>query len=175
MLTKKEQRDLKREIARDTIVSYVTASTIPAIALASKGLNLATGCFVAVEDGTASWGCIGNFISDQPLYRLVQEMAVSAATRDPRFYPSDLEAFELEISVFSPLQLDLVGKRSRWGHTASTHRQLPWCAAAAGGHGIGFGRDTFLRHTCLDQPAEMPGKRSARSICQRPCVQSKVT
>jgi hypothetical protein len=36
LLTKKEQRELLK-IARDTIVSYVTASTIREISAASKG------------------------------------------------------------------------------------------------------------------------------------------
>ena len=123
LLTKKEQRDLLK-IARDTIVSYVTASTIPAIAPASKGLNLATGCFVTIKQHGQLRGCIGNFISDQPLYRLVQEMAVSAATRDPRFYPmkqQDLDAFELEISVLSPLQrISSVDEITGGDSTAST-------------------------------------------------------
>ena len=86
LLTKKEQRDLLK-IARDTIVSYVTSGTVPAVETASKGLNLESGCFVTIKQHGQLRGCIGNFISDKPLYRLVQEMAVSAATRDPRFYP----------------------------------------------------------------------------------------
>ena len=106
LLTKKEQNELLK-IARDTIVSYVTSGKVPVLEMASKGLNLETGCFVTIKQKGKLRGCIGNFVSDKPLYKLVQEMAVSAATRDPRFYPMkahDLTDFELDISVLSPLE-----------------------------------------------------------------------
>ena len=153
LLTKKEQRDLLK-IARDTIVSYVNASTIPEIAPASKGLNLESGCFVTIKQHGQLRGCIGNFISEKPLYRLVQEMAVSAATRDPRFYPmkrQDLDAFELEISVLSPLELISSVDEIKVGthgiylvKNSSRGVLLPQVATE-----YGWDRDTFLRHTCL--------------------------
>lgn len=43
-----------------------------------------------------------------PLHKLVSEMAVSAATDDPRFNqiePSELNDLEIDISVLSPLQM----------------------------------------------------------------------
>jgi AmmeMemoRadiSam system protein A len=153
LLTKKEQRDLLK-IARDTIVSYVTSSSLPAVVTVSKGLNLESGCFVTIKQHGQLRGCIGNFISEQPLYRLVQEMAVSAATRDPRFYPMkqvDLEAFELEISVLSPLvQISSVDEIQVGTHgiylikNSSRGVLLPQVASE-----YGWDRDTFLRHTCL--------------------------
>jgi AmmeMemoRadiSam system protein A len=106
LLTKTEQKQLLK-IARDTITAYVTHGDIPAIETASKGLNLHSGCFVTIKQKGQLRGCIGNFVSDQPLYKLVQEIAVSAATRDPRFYPmnpQDLADFEIDISVLSPLE-----------------------------------------------------------------------
>src|SRR5512137_1433676 len=107
LLTKKEQKELLK-IARETIVGYVTSGKVPVIETASQGLNLESGCFVTIKQQGQLRGCIGNFVSDRPLYKLVQEMAVSAATRDPRFYPMkvhDLDDFELDISVLSPLKL----------------------------------------------------------------------
>ena len=87
MLTKKEQKELLK-IARATIVSYVTDSQIPSVETASRGLNLESGCFVTIKQHGQLRGCIGNFISDQPLYRLVQEMAPGDAgivrARKPR-------------------------------------------------------------------------------------------
>ncbi len=47
-------------------------------------------------------------ISDAPLHKLISEMAVSAATDDPRFNqiePSELDDLEIDISILSPLQL----------------------------------------------------------------------
>jgi len=153
LLTKKEQRDLLK-IARETIVSYVTNASIPAIESASKGLNLESGCFVTIKQHGQLRGCIGNFVSDKPLYRLVQEMAVSAATRDPRFYPmkqQDLQAFELEISVLSPLERISSIDDIRVGthgiylvKNGSRGVLLPQVATE-----YGWNRETFLRHTCL--------------------------
>jgi len=153
LLTKKEQRDLLK-IARDTITSYVGSGTIPAVDTASRGLNLQSGCFVTIKQHGQLRGCIGNFVSDKPLYRLVQEMAVSAATRDPRFYPMkqpDLDSFELEISVLSPLELISSVDEIKVGthglylvKNGSRGVLLPQVATE-----YGWDRDTFLRHTCL--------------------------
>jgi AmmeMemoRadiSam system protein A len=153
LLTKKEQRDLLK-IARETIVSYVSSVKVPAIETASRGLNLESGCFVTIKQGGQLRGCIGNFISDRPLYQLVQEMAVSAATRDPRFYPmkqQDLVDFELEISVLSPLERISSVDEIRVGvhgiYLAKNSFRgvlLPQVATE-----YGWDRDTFLKHTCL--------------------------
>jgi AmmeMemoRadiSam system protein A len=153
LLTKKEQRDLLK-IARETIASYVSSGSIPAVETASRGLNLESGCFVTIKHQGQLRGCIGNFVSDQPLYRLVQEMAVSAATRDPRFYPmkqQDLDAFDLEISVLSPLELISSVDEIKVGihgiylvKNSSRGVLLPQVATE-----YGWDRDTFLRHTCL--------------------------
>lgn len=153
LLTKKEQKELLK-IARDTIVDYVTNQNVPAVTSTSPGLNLHSGCFVTIKQKGELRGCIGNFVSVQPLYQLVQEMAVSAATRDPRFYPmkvDDLADFVLDISVLSPL-----------GKVASVEE------IKVGVHGIyivkgsyrgvllpqvateyGWNRDQFLQHTCI--------------------------
>src|SRR5690349_11933048 len=74
-------------IAREAINSYVESGTIPPRQEDSRNLLVKQGCFVCIKIDGALRGCIGNFKSDKPLYQLVQEMAVSAATRDPRFYP----------------------------------------------------------------------------------------
>lgn len=153
MLTKKEQRDLLK-IARNTIISFVTSAAIPTVVTASRGLNLESGCFVTIKQHGQLRGCIGNFISDKPLYHLVQEMAVSAATRDPRFYPmkkQDLDDFEVEISVLSPLKLissaDEIKVRTHGIYLVKNSSRgvlLPQVATE-----YGWDRDTFLKHTCL--------------------------
>jgi AmmeMemoRadiSam system protein A len=153
LLTKDEQEELLK-IARDAIVSYVTNAALPAVETASAGLNLESGCFVTIKQHRQLRGCIGNFVSDQPLYRLVQEMAVSAATRDPRFYPmkpQDLDGFELEISVLSPLELISSVEEIQVGvHgiylSKNSYRGvlLPQVATE-----YGWDRETFLKHTCL--------------------------
>ena len=101
-----EDRKLLLELAREAITSTVRTGKLPEREVSESQLHTAHGCFVTIKQKGALRGCIGNFNSDKPLYLLVQEMAVSAATRDPRFYPmkeEDLASFDLEISVLSPL------------------------------------------------------------------------
>jgi AmmeMemoRadiSam system protein A len=152
-LTELEQKELLK-IARNTIVHYVSTRKVPVIAVSSPGLNLHSGCFVTIKQGGTLRGCIGNFISEQPLYLLVQEMAVSAATRDPRFYPmtvDDLSDFALDISVLSPLQKIVAIDEIEVGIHGiyiikGSYRGvlLPQVATE-----YGWNRDTFLRHTCM--------------------------
>ncbi len=153
LLTKEEQKELL-QIARDTIVDYVANRTVPAIATSSPSLSLHSGCFVTIKKRGELRGCIGNFISEQPLYLLVQEMAVSAATRDPRFYPmkkDDLADFTIDISVLSPLtRADSVEEIQVGVHgiyiVKGSYRGvlLPQVATE-----YGWDRDQFLQHTCV--------------------------
>jgi uncharacterized protein len=101
-----EDRKLLLELAREAITVSVRTGKMPSREITAQQLTGPQGCFVTIKQQGALRGCIGNFSSEKPLYQLVQEMAVSAATRDPRFYPmkeEDLAGFKLEISVLSPL------------------------------------------------------------------------
>ncbi|MEI6827856.1 MAG: AmmeMemoRadiSam system protein A [Desulfuromonadales bacterium] len=153
LLTEKEQKELLK-IARATIVEYVTNRYIPDIVTTSPGLNLHSGCFVTIKKQGQLRGCIGNFVSEQPLYLLVQEMSISAATRDPRFYPmkrEDLADFTIDISVLSPLtkaasreeiQVGIHGIYIVKGSCRGV--LLPQVATE-----YGWNRDQFLQHTCI--------------------------
>jgi AmmeMemoRadiSam system protein A len=153
LLTKPEQKELLK-IARDTIVEYVTNGKIPPLSSTAPGLNLHSGCFVTIKHKGELRGCIGNFVSDQPLFQLVQEMAVSAATRDPRFYPMkahDLADFDLDISVLSPLSKAASVEEIQVGVHGiyiikGSYRGvlLPQVATE-----YGWNRDEFLEHTCI--------------------------
>lgn len=153
LLTNKEQKELLR-IARETIVGHVTSGKSPLVTSTSPGLNLHSGCFVTIKKRGALRGCIGNFVSDQPLYQLVQEMAISAATRDPRFYPmktDDLADFTLDISVLSPLAKAASIEEIQVGShgiyiVKGSYRGvlLPQVATE-----YGWDREQFLRHTCI--------------------------
>ncbi|MDD2367467.1 MAG: AmmeMemoRadiSam system protein A [Desulfuromonadaceae bacterium] len=153
LLIRKEQIELLK-IARETVVEYVTNGKIPAVASDSPGLNLHSGCFVTIKQRGELRGCIGNFISEQPLYQLVQEMAISAATRDPRFYPmklNDLADFTLDISVLSPLEKAASVEEIEVGvHgiyiVKGSYRGvlLPQVATE-----YGWNSDQFLQHTCI--------------------------
>ncbi len=101
-----KDRKLLLELAREAVNAAVRTGGSPLREVTAAQLLGAQGCFVTIKKRGALRGCIGNFNSNKPLYQLVQEMAMSAAIRDPRFYPmkeQDLDDFELEISVLSPL------------------------------------------------------------------------
>lgn len=153
LLTETEQKELLK-IARETIISFVNTNKVPPVETASTGLNAEHGCFVTIKQQEKLRGCIGNFVSNKPLYRLVQEMAQAAATHDPRFYPmkpSDLADFTLEISVLSPLRkIDSVDEIQVGKHGIYIIKDsyqgvlLPQVATE-----YGWDRDTFLNHTCV--------------------------
>jgi uncharacterized protein len=141
-------------IARDAIVAGVCGRKAPAVEPGSPNLSQENGCFVSVKQQGRLRGCIGNFVSDKPLYLLVQEMGIAAATKDPRFYPmkeQDLADFKLEISVLSPLRkVESVKEIVVGTHgiyivkNASRGVLLPQVAVE-----YGWDLDTFLGHTCL--------------------------
>ena len=153
LLTKAEQKELLK-IARETIITFVNTGKVPPVEAVSQGLNAANGCFVTIKQEEKLRGCIGNFVSDKPLYSLVQEMAQAAATRDPRFYPmkpKDLSDFKLEISVLSPLRkIDSVDEIQVGQHGIYIIKDsyqgvlLPQVATE-----FGWDLDTFLKHTCV--------------------------
>jgi len=70
-------------------------------------LSAKIGAFVSIHNKSGELrGCIGRFLSDIPLYLLVQELAVSASSKDYRFNPvkeCELDTIVIEISVLSPL------------------------------------------------------------------------
>lgn len=152
-MTAKEKSALLA-LARATIVARVTGQPLPEVARPTKGLESQSGCFVTIKQQGQLRGCIGSFVASRPLWQTVQEMAVSAATRDPRFYPmkpADLADFSLEISVLSPLQLIQsldeikVGTHGIYLIKGAAHGVLlPQVATE-----YGWDRETFLRHTCL--------------------------
>lgn len=65
------------------------------------------GAFVTLKINGALRGCIGRFISSDPLFQVVQVSALSSAFEDPRFPPLTKEEFEkseVEITVLGPLK-----------------------------------------------------------------------
>jgi len=66
-----------------------------------------SGVFVTLKKNGELRGCIGMIRGFEPLSSSLPEMAIAAATRDPRF-PSvrheELKEIDIEISVLSPMQ-----------------------------------------------------------------------
>ncbi|WP_298438622.1 AmmeMemoRadiSam system protein A [Geobacter sp.] len=141
-------------IAREAVVNYVANGIISETQAPAANLNKGGGCFVCIKKDGNLRGCIGNFTSDKPLFQLVQEMAISAATRDPRFYPmkaEDLDDFSLEISILGPLvKISSCDEIKIGTHGIYLEKNfcrgvlLPQVATEQG-----WDRNTFLSQTCI--------------------------
>ncbi|MBN2814331.1 MAG: AmmeMemoRadiSam system protein B [Bacteroidales bacterium] len=107
-LAEQEKAKLLR-IARVTIEEHLKTGKTSAIN--SSGLSpqllAPAGAFVTLNKEGKLRGCIGRFGADMPLYKTVQEMAVSAAMHDRRFIPvtsDELNKIHIEISVLTPMR-----------------------------------------------------------------------
>jgi AmmeMemoRadiSam system protein A len=163
-----EKRELLR-IARATLREHLDTGRIPPGKPHRPSLLLPAAVFVSLHLDHALRGCIGLVEARTPLFRAVQEMAVAAATRDPRFSPlteDELEAVELEISVLSharsvrgPDEIE-IGKH---GLVVEAHGRrgllLPQVAAEAG-----WDAPTLLARTCVKAglPADTWQRADAR-------------
>ncbi|MDZ7290144.1 MAG: AmmeMemoRadiSam system protein A [candidate division KSB1 bacterium] len=103
--TAAQKRDLLK-LARDTLTAYLAELPLPPAEL--PGLNdIRAGVFVSLHVKERLRGCIGYVEGLRPLPEALQEIAISAASRDPRFEPleaEELPVVEIEISVLSPLR-----------------------------------------------------------------------
>ncbi len=141
-------------IAREAITSHTNGQTYQACPREEKSLNEKAGCFVTIKQNGQLRGCIGNFQSERPLFIEVAEIAIASASKDPRFHPlekDELDNFELEISVISPLEkIDdieqiVVGTHGLYlEQNFSRGVLLPQVATEHG-----WDRPTFLQQTCL--------------------------
>jgi len=109
-IVNEHQKKVLLKVARDTVEAVVNRKPSPRPESDDPALNAPCGCFVTLKNRGRLRGCIGQFISDEPLVELVSEVAKSSATGDPRFFadpvvPAELENLDIEISVLSPLKL----------------------------------------------------------------------
>ena len=122
----------------------------------SPTLRERCGAFVTLSEDGRLRGCIGHFGSDIPLYKAVEEMAVAAATEDPRFMPvgkGELDQIHIEISVLTPLkrihdikefQYGRQGIYMRKGYHSGTF--LPQVAQE-----VNWTKEEFLGHCAQDK------------------------
>lgn len=149
-----KERSALLAIARKAIEAFVRSGQNYVEPREEKTLNVRSGCFVTIKHKGQLRGCIGNFQSEQPLFKEVAQMAVASASKDPRFYPmkeDDLQDFSLEISVLSPLKKvesteEIVVGRHGIYLEKGYYRGvlLPQVAVEHE-----WDRDTFLRQTCV--------------------------
>jgi AmmeMemoRadiSam system protein A len=106
-LTEADQQTLL-QMARTALVDYLNHGKIPPVPEPEPGESLRqlSGAFVTLRRGKNLRGCIGVIEADRPLYLIVRQCAVWAATSDPRFplvMKAEVAGLTIEISVLSPL------------------------------------------------------------------------
>lgn len=157
VLTSEEKATLLG-IVRNAVSSYVKNHRIPEVDVGtlSETLKLPCGAFVTLKKHGQLRGCIGQFDAVSPLYALVQELAIAAASRDSRFTPvqeSDLGDLSVELSVLTPMrkinsiaefELGKHGIYIRKGGRAGTF--LPQVA-----HDTGWSAEEFFGHCARDK------------------------
>jgi AmmeMemoRadiSam system protein B/AmmeMemoRadiSam system protein A len=153
-----QEKEQLLAISRATLESYINEGELYPVS--RRGINSRlkqpSGAFVSLYIGGRLRGCIGNFSPDQPLYEVVQEMTIAAASLDQRFAPvetPELPYISIEISVLTPLQqissidefeLDRHGiYMTRDGHSGTF---LPQVARETG-----WSKEDFLGHCSRDK------------------------
>jgi hypothetical protein len=92
-------------IARTTLEAYLNNNQIPQLSAQNSVLSQPLGAFVTLRKNRELRGCIGEFEPKEPLYQVIQKMAIAAATKDSRFPPvsaKELASLKIEISVMTP-------------------------------------------------------------------------
>ncbi len=90
-----------RSLLNDRKMITVDENKLPAI------FKQPLGAFVTLKIDNVLRGCIGKFISSDPLFRVVLESSKSSAFEDPRFPPLTKGEFaktDIEITVLGPLK-----------------------------------------------------------------------
>lgn len=152
-LTNEERKKLL-EIARTTLVEYVTNRNTPSFEVESGKFTEPGAAFVTLKYKNKLRGCIGHVVAREPLYLCVRDMAIAASTEDPRFAPvtpQELSNISIEISVLTPMQKvkniseievgrdGLVIKRGFYSGLLLPQVPVEY----------GWDRETFLKQTCL--------------------------
>ena len=102
-------RQLLKRVAAESIATAFDGKSSPALALCESHPALCQECgaFVTLTMHGHLRGCIGHFGEDEPLCKMVFQMARAAAFEDPRFRPlrsEELDDIEIEISVLTPMR-----------------------------------------------------------------------
>jgi AmmeMemoRadiSam system protein A len=141
-----------------TIEQYIRENKVPPIDASrfSDNLIMHAGAFVTLKENGELRGCIGRFTSDEPLYKVIQQMAIASSTEDTRFSPvtaKEIDELEIEISVLSPMkkiisideiELGRHGIYIKKGYFGGTF--LPQVATETG-----WSREEFLGHCSRDK------------------------
>ncbi|MCK9594703.1 MAG: AmmeMemoRadiSam system protein B [Candidatus Omnitrophica bacterium] len=148
-------------IARSSIENYLKTGKKLQLDETDQALLKEMGAFVTLREKGQLRGCIGNMVGTRPLYMTIRDMAVEAATGDPRFTQVELEELEnigIEISVLSPMKKVDSADNIRLGEHGVLVRKgfssgvfLPQVADETG-----WSKEEFLSHLCSDKAGLSP-------------------
>ena len=151
---KDETKQVLLKIARDAIEAHLLGEPVPLVQTDNIDLLQTAGAFITLRNQGALRGCIGQMTSELPLYQVVQEKAVAAATQDPRFHPVDpheLSDLTIEISVLSPLEKTNRPEDIEVGKHGVLIEKSGWRGVLLPEVPITYGwnRTTFLDQVCI--------------------------
>jgi AmmeMemoRadiSam system protein A len=158
-----KQKQTLLKVARDTIEAVVSRRPMQKPKSDDPELNIPSGCFVTLKNHNKLRGCIGQFVSEDPLIELIAEMTKASATSDTRFLanpitPRELNQLDIEISVLSPLKrtddplslrLGIDGIYIKKGYASGCF--LPQVATETG-----WDKEEFLSYCCAHKAGLMP-------------------
>ncbi|MBW1918480.1 MAG: AmmeMemoRadiSam system protein A [Deltaproteobacteria bacterium] len=153
MALSQQDKQTLHQIAREAIFAALQNQPPPPLPPTSSILQEKRGAFVSLHWRGQLRGCIGLIEPVKPLAQAIQEMALAAAFRDPRFPPLTSEEFpevDIEISVLSPLrEINKIEEIEVGQHglyiTKGPYAGLLLPQVATEYH---WDRETFLRETC---------------------------
>ncbi|MFH1552536.1 MAG: AmmeMemoRadiSam system protein A [Candidatus Omnitrophota bacterium] len=164
------QRSALLKIARRTMRHYLETGKRLDVETEDETLKQDMGAFVTLHKGGQLRGCIGNMTAAAPIYLTVRDMAIAAATEDPRFTPvtiDEMDEVDIEISALSPMkkiddynqiEIGRHGVMVRRGLRAGVY--LPQVA-----HETGWDREQFMNSLCAHK-AGIPMDAWKRGECE---------
>lgn len=104
-----QEKETLLKIARQTLNDFIRNGNVPSIDnfTITDNVKKNIGAFVTLKIDNNLRGCIGRFMPNIPLWKVVQQMTIAASTQDSRFKPvtkNELDKINIEISVLTPLQ-----------------------------------------------------------------------
>ena len=149
----KEQQEVLLKLARESIETYLKTGKKKRPEIHDERLKIKQGAFVTLRKRGMLRGCIGHINPIKPLSDAVADMAIAAATEDPRFPAVSLEEMKdvhIEISVLSIPRLVQSADEIEMGKHGVIVRKgsrqgvyLPQVATETG-----WDKETFLSSLC---------------------------
>ena len=100
--------------ARLVVTEYLKNGTKPKLEKEFEdNFSFKSGVFVTLNNSLGLRGCIGYPLPDKPLFKALEDAAISAAIEDPRFPPvkyKELNSITFEVTVLTPPKKIVVSK-----------------------------------------------------------------